>query len=228
MNPTPQFTEREEQAIRELGDKQGLSREAVLRQGLRMYQLVVAGTHKLVELNPQPLAPVSGEAAAPRFMNDLVDWLDEEAETVMKQAIARRGTADVMRGATAKELRDAKKMAEQMAGRPLNLASDTVKQAREDARMYDSISAKLEKKARQLSAWADTLRAIQPQAESDQPSGEVAARQPGLDIIDKFLDDHCGDADVFVGDQCLGYSIPAVRTLMKRFAAQDKPHKGKR
>lgn len=46
------FTEAELDAIHELGEMQELSPWAVLRQGLRIYQLIVAGTHELREINP--------------------------------------------------------------------------------------------------------------------------------------------------------------------------------
>lgn len=69
LNPPDQikwwFNEREAAVIDEIATKQQLSRQAVLRQALRTYQLVVTGTHELTELNPmskvaasQPSSPV--------------------------------------------------------------------------------------------------------------------------------------------------------------------------
>jgi hypothetical protein len=44
------WTEREQQVINDLMRKTGLSEHRVLLQGLRLYQLIQSGTHKVVEL----------------------------------------------------------------------------------------------------------------------------------------------------------------------------------
>lgn len=40
--------------IDRIGERLALSRQAVLRQALRTYQLIFEGTHELKEINPQP------------------------------------------------------------------------------------------------------------------------------------------------------------------------------
>ena len=49
-----EFTDREWDVLRELSERQDLTRAKVLLQGLRMYQAVVLGHSKLVEVNPLP------------------------------------------------------------------------------------------------------------------------------------------------------------------------------
>ncbi len=47
------FTEAEQRVIKELAKKLDVSEHKVLVQGLRILQLIVIGTHKLVEVNPE-------------------------------------------------------------------------------------------------------------------------------------------------------------------------------
>jgi hypothetical protein len=46
------FDGKESVVIDNIAQKQGLSRQAVLRQALRVYQLVAAGTHELRQVEP--------------------------------------------------------------------------------------------------------------------------------------------------------------------------------
>lgn len=71
--PVPEFTEREEKVIRELSSMKDLSRIAVLRQGLRIYQLICVGSHVLKETSPaEKSAPVSDQSKA-----EMVKWLSK-------------------------------------------------------------------------------------------------------------------------------------------------------
>jgi hypothetical protein len=45
----------------------------------------------------------------------------------------------------------------------------------------------------------------------------------GARDADQFIDDHCGAADIFVGDQCMGFSIQAVRKLFAAYRSQSAP-----
>ena len=100
----------------------------------------------------QDARPISG-------LQGLADWLDNKAEEQMKHAISRENEARVMRGATAAELRSAKRMAEKMSGRKLDMVDSTKDGARAGAEVQERIAAKLECEARQLSAWAEAVRA---------------------------------------------------------------------
>jgi hypothetical protein len=62
---------------------------------------------------------------------------------------------------TAADLREAKKIAEQMAGHKLDLVSTKPKDNIAYCDMQDRIAEKLETESRQLSAYADFLRTIQ-------------------------------------------------------------------
>jgi hypothetical protein len=47
-----EWTEREREVLAELQERTGLSEHRMLLQGLRLYQLVQAGTHRLEEIDP--------------------------------------------------------------------------------------------------------------------------------------------------------------------------------
>ncbi len=98
----------------------------------------------------------------------LTAWLLTEAEARTNSAESRRDTAATMRGATAEELRAAKKTAEQMHGRKLPRVSATVESAQKSAEIDERIAAKLENEARQLLAWADCLRKIAAAQEEEK------------------------------------------------------------
>lgn len=51
------LTDREEEAVKALAARQGLSQEAVMRQALRMYQLVVEGAAELLMPAPNKTPP---------------------------------------------------------------------------------------------------------------------------------------------------------------------------
>lgn len=87
-------------------------------------------------------------------------WLETEAAKLTRDANGRRSSARAMRTATPAELRAAKATAEKMHGRKLPGVSASVESARADANMNDSIAAKLETEARQLSKWADEITRI--------------------------------------------------------------------
>ncbi len=88
---------------------------------------------------------------------DLIDWLRNESEKRMSQALGRRDFASCMKNATVKELRDSKRLAEKMAGRKLTSVDTTIESAIASATMQDYIAGKLEVESRQLSRWADEL-----------------------------------------------------------------------
>lgn len=90
-------------------------------------------------------------------LKEISDWLQNEAEERMKQVMGREEMARSMRGATAKELREAKITAEKMSGHKLHGVSATVEDAQRSAGIDERIAAKLDTEARQLSAWADYL-----------------------------------------------------------------------
>lgn len=96
----------------------------------------------------------------------LVDWLRNESEKLMGHAISRRECASTMRNATTKELREAKALAERMAGRKLKGVKTDRKSTIEDAEMQCRISSKMEAEARQLAAWADEIAGEESQAPS--------------------------------------------------------------
>jgi hypothetical protein len=88
---------------------------------------------------------------------EIADWLQNEAEERMKQAMSREEMARAMRAATPQELRAAKMTAEKMSGKKLNGVSATVEAAQKSAGIDERIAAKLDAEARKLSAWADYL-----------------------------------------------------------------------
>lgn len=118
-------------------------------------------------------------------MNDLIalcDWLENKAEDLMKNAIARRESERVMRGLTRKELVEAKRMAEQMVGRKLPGAIASVSDNKRNADIQIRIAEKYEAESRQLSAWADSLRKLLGEAQPNvgatkhMPNGVINRR----------------------------------------------------
>lgn len=97
------------------------------------------------------------------MLEEIADWLRNEAEERMKKAMAREQSAGIMRGATPEELRAAKRTAEQMHGRRLPAIKATVEDAQQSASVDERIAAKLDTEGRQLSAWADYLAALASQ-----------------------------------------------------------------
>lgn len=100
-------------------------------------------------------------------LKSLIDYLLNESEAKFAQAHSRRPKASE-RNMTAKELRDAKRMAEQMTGRKLDLVSTSVADNIAHCDMQDRIADKLEKEARQLDTWAKLLQNF----ESSEPLGK--------------------------------------------------------
>jgi hypothetical protein len=102
------------------------------------------------QMNPQ----VEIVSCPNEIQRDIVKWLREQSAERMREASARR-CSDEMRNSTLQELKDAKKLAEKMAGRKLSPASlDANKQYCD---MQDRIANKLEVEAKKLSEWADYL-----------------------------------------------------------------------
>ncbi len=90
-------------------------------------------------------------------LSELRDWLLNESEELMKRSISRRDGANSTRGASEKELRSGKRMAEKMFGRKLDLVSTKECDNNLAVEIQDRIADKLEKQARQLAAWAELL-----------------------------------------------------------------------
>ena len=90
-------------------------------------------------------------------LKEIADWLQNQADERMKQAIGRRDGAKMMANATAEDLRSAKALAEKMSGHKLPGVSTDVESSKRDATIQDRIAEKLDAEARQLSAWADYL-----------------------------------------------------------------------
>lgn len=91
-------------------------------------------------------------------LKELESYLRSEAESELKEARWRDSTAEAERNATAEELRAAKRMAETMSGRKLDLVSATVASARDSARMHSSIAGKCRTNAGTLTSYADTVQ----------------------------------------------------------------------
>jgi hypothetical protein len=108
-------------------------------------------------------------------LEELARWLKGEAATLLTQVASRRSSAEGSRSATVKELKAAKKMAEMVSGRKLDLAKTTLESAADDARMQESIAGKLEKKAQQFTEWAALL-----------------AQQPEWVRVEDGVPEHCG------------------------------------
>ena len=91
-------------------------------------------------------------------MSKLREWLEEEAEELMKQAMGRRGYAECEEiSSTDKKI--AHKIAEQMTGR--KLPHTTAAEDRRNASIQRKIAEKCECESRQLSQWADMLRQLE-------------------------------------------------------------------
>ena len=84
------------------------------------------------------------------------DWLRNESEDRMKNALARRSAVG-NRNATAAELKAEKRMAERMLGRKLDLVSTKPKDNITNCDMQERIASKYETEARQLALWADVI-----------------------------------------------------------------------
>jgi hypothetical protein len=107
--------------------------------------------------------PVGHDAVSlpqPR-VKEIVDWLRNESEDRMKNALARRDSKG-NRNATHAELKAEKLMAEKMFGRKLDLVSTKAEDNRQNYDMQERIAAKYEAQAGQLSGWADFLVASLP------------------------------------------------------------------
>ena len=91
------------------------------------------------------------------MLQDIADWLQNEAEERMKQALGRKDGADCMRNASKSELKAGKRLAENMSGYKLRGVTTDVESNKQHVATQDRIAAKLESQARQLSAWADYL-----------------------------------------------------------------------
>lgn len=87
----------------------------------------------------------------------LVDWLRNEAEERMKQAIARMDGIDSLRNASDIDLRESSAIASKMAGR--KIPRWTPAAAAAYAETQELIGKKLEAEARQLYAWSDAVLA---------------------------------------------------------------------
>jgi hypothetical protein len=74
------FSFEEEKALQALAIKQEMSGLGILRQALRAYQLIVAGTHELREINPDPklnTAELPNQTYDPRAV-EVIRSLDAE------------------------------------------------------------------------------------------------------------------------------------------------------
>lgn len=130
----------------------------------------------------------------------LVFWLEDHAESLMESAMARREYAECDRNATAKDLKAAKKMAEKMSGRKLDLVSATVEEAKRNVLMYEAIADKLEAEARMLSQFAAEYQELVTAAK------EVAAIKRARDCSHDAEWDYC--------DACL--ALERLRTALQK------------
>lgn len=133
------------------------------------------------------ILPAENEVVSER--ERLCRWLEDEAEDRMKQAISRSEMAKSARGATAKELRAAKMLAEEMAGHPLRGVSTDPADADRESDIQDRIAAKLEKEARLLSKWADLLR------NSESAESRLAELSTIVDILRELYEECQPDGD---------------------------------
>lgn len=93
-----------------------------------------------------------------RETEKLAEYLQNKAEQLMKQVVARREAAACLTGASLSDLKAAKRIAEQMSGRkhpPISMK----KNAR-DAGIQNSIATKLEAESLCLNGWAEMIRGL--------------------------------------------------------------------
>jgi hypothetical protein len=90
----------------------------------------------------------------------IADWLQTKADETLQKAMGRL-ESEKDRNATVAELKQARALAEKMAGHKLPRASVDVIAHRAYYDMQVRIGRKLEAEARQLSEWAEFLRSIE-------------------------------------------------------------------
>lgn len=127
---------------------------------------------------PAKLEAVSEPPTAALDLLDLASWLEIESEELMKEAMGREGYAKCDENLLSEgDERKAHKIAEQMAGR--KLPHQSAEELRRNASIQRKIAAKCEAEAKQLSRWADTVR-----AEAARASQPAALRKVAQSLID--------------------------------------------